>query len=259
MIFRSVQFDVPAPVTLRRGVGDVLPVGTPLDAIAVPLHQLQEMLPAPRHGHAVINDDFQIHLPALPFVVSPVLPGGHGVFFLLGLRLYNRKTILHAQFIRCFAQLHQAFLVAVVFLSAFTADGVDDEVGMDVIPVGVGRHYDFKAGDLLRQFQRNLMGHLRRHRIVGMEGLDHVIVHPPAGAAVLMLGVHELLQGDLWHTVDAGDQTAALAFRFGFPAAVIDDALQTAHGLGAFAFCKADDRHYVHRFLVRMSESNELT
>ena len=182
------------------------------------------MLSAACHGHAVVDANFQIHLPALTFFVSPVLPGGHGVFLFLGFRLHNRETVLQTQPVRCFPQLHQAFLVAVVFLTAVAADGVDDEVRMDVIPVGVGCHHDFEAGDLLRQLQGNLMRQLWRHRIVGVEGLDHVIVHPPTGAAVLMLGVHELLQGNLRHTVDAGNQRTALAICFGFLAAVVDDA-----------------------------------
>lgn len=62
-------------------------------------------------------------------------------------------------------------------------------MGVDVIPVRVGSHYDFVTWDLLRQLQSNLVRHLRGDRIVGMEGLHHVIVHSSAGAVVQLLGV----------------------------------------------------------------------
>lgn len=78
-------------------------------------------------------------------------------------------------------------------------------MGMDMIPVRMSCYHDFEAGDLLRQLQSNLMCPLRGDRIIGTEGLNHVIVHPSPGAVVKSLGVHEFLQGALRHTVDAGD------------------------------------------------------
>lgn len=78
-------------------------------------------------------------------------------------------------------------------------------MGVDVIPVGVGCHYDLKAGDLRCQLQGNFMCHLRGDRIVRAEGLNHVVVHSTLGAVVQALGVHEFLQGALRHTVDAAD------------------------------------------------------
>ena len=66
-------------------------------------------------------------------------------------------------------------------------------MGMDVIPVSVGRYHNFKAGDLLRQLQGNLMCHLRGDRIVGPEGLNHVVVQPTFGTVVQALGVHKFL------------------------------------------------------------------
>ena len=92
-----------------------------------------------------------------------------------------------------------------VLETGIAAYGVDHEMGMDMIPVSVGCHYDFEAGDLLRQLQSDLMCLLRGDRIVGTEGLHHMVVHPSLGAVVKSLGVHEFLQGALRHTVDAGD------------------------------------------------------
>lgn len=74
---------------------------------------------------------------------------------------------------------------------------------VDVIPVRMGCHDDFKAGNLLRQLQGNLMGHLRGDWIVRVEGLHHVVVHPSPVAVELPFGVHELLEGALGNAVDA--------------------------------------------------------
>lgn len=103
------------------------------------------------------------------------------------------------------------------------------------------------------------MGHLWGDRIIRPEGLNHVVVHPSLGAVMQSLGVHEFLQGALRHTVDAGDQRPAMVVHLGIFTAVVDDRIETAHGLGAFAFYEMDDGHYFHRLALRMSESKELT
>ena len=136
---------------------------------------------------------------------------------------------------------------------------IDHEMGVDVIPVSVGCHYNLEAGDLLRQLQGNLMCHLRGDRIIGTEGLNHMVVHPSLGAVMQSLGVHEFLQGTLRHTVDAGDQRPVLVVHLGILTAVVDDRIETTHGLGAFAFYEMDDGHYFHRLALRMSESKEPT
>ena len=219
------------------------------------------MLTVTGQCHALIDVDFQIQLPAVALGIGTVFPVGHSallqLLFLLG--FHNRKTVLHTQLVRCFPELHQTVFVAVVLETSITAYGVDDEVGVDVIPVGVGCHYDFKARDLFRQLQSDLMCLLRGDRIVRTEGLNHVIVHPSLGAVVQSLGVHEFLQFALRHTVDAPDQGAPLIADLGILTAVVDDGIETAHGLGAFAFYEMDDGHYFHRLAFRMSESKEPT
>ena len=128
-----------------------------------------------------------------------------------------------------------------------------------MLPVSMGGNEDFKAGDMLCQLQGNLMGHLRGDRIVGTEGLHHVVVHSSVRASVLPLGIHKFQQGGLGYTVDPGDQGAALVRNLGWPAAVGDDTVQTADGLGLLAFRKFYDCHSYHRFRLRMSDSRELT
>ena len=132
-------------------------------------------------------------------------------------------------------------------------------MGVDVIPVRMGCHYDFKAGDLFRQLQGNLMCLLRGDRIIRTEGLNHVVVHPSLGAVIQTLGVHEFLEGALRHTVDAANQRTTLVADLGILTAVVDDSIETAHGLGAFAFHEMDDGHYFHRLALRMSERKEPT
>ena len=146
-----------------------------------------------------------------------------------------------------------------VLETGIAAHGVDYEMGMDVIPVGVGCHYDFEAGDLFRQLQGDLMCHLRGDRVIGTEGLNHVVVHPSFGTVVQTLGVHEFLQCALQHTVDAGDQWPALEIHLGILTAVVNDCVETTNCLGAFAFYEMDDSHYFHRLALRMSESKEPT
>ena len=72
-----------------------------------------------------------------------------------------------------------------------------------MLSVRVRSNEDLVAGDLLRQLQGNLMCHLRGDRVIGTEGLHHVVVHSPVRASILPLGIHEFQQGSLRHTVDS--------------------------------------------------------
>ena len=128
-----------------------------------------------------------------------------------------------------------------------------------MLPVRMGGNDDLIAGDLLRQLQGNLMCLLRGDRIIGTEGLHHVVVHPSVRASILPLGIHKFQQGSLGYTVDPRDQGAALVRNLGRPAAVGDDTVQTADGLGLLTFRKFHDCHTYHRFRLRMSDSRELT
>lgn len=116
---------------------------------------------------------------------------------------------------------------------------------VDVIPIRVGGHYNLKAGKLLRQLQGNLMCHLRCDRVVGMEGLHHVIVHSSVGAMVLLLSVHELPQGNRRNTVYTGHQRPALVIYLCCLAAVFENITQTTYGLGAPVLYEVNDCHPV--------------
>lgn len=132
-------------------------------------------------------------------------------------------------------------------------------MGMDVIGIAVGGYHDFKAGDLLRQLQCDLVSGLRREILIRMEGLDHVIVHPSADLLVQSFGVHELLQGNRRNAVDTADQGTALIIYLRFLAAVAEDTVETANRLRPQTLYKIDDGHHDHLFRFKMSESKEPT
>lgn len=60
---------------------------------------------------------------------------------------------MDAERVRDLAELRQVRLFKVELPAALEADGVDDEVGVDVRPVRVGGHDDLVAFPLLRQLQ----------------------------------------------------------------------------------------------------------
>ena len=70
-------------MTVRGSVGDILSVCCPLDFVAAVLHQPDEMLTVTGQGHALVDVDFQIQLPAIALGIGTVLPVGHGSFLLL--------------------------------------------------------------------------------------------------------------------------------------------------------------------------------
>jgi hypothetical protein len=109
VIFSSVQFDVTTPVTIRCGVGDILSVFRPSNSVTTPLHELEEVFTVTGHGHALVDADFQIHLPTVALVIGPVLPVIHPMLFLFLLGLNNRKAILLTQLVRSGTKSVQRF------------------------------------------------------------------------------------------------------------------------------------------------------
>lgn len=112
--------------------------------------------------------------------------------------------------------------VAVVFLPGLRADGVDDQMGMDMVTVRVSRHHNFEACELFRQFQRNLMCGLGRKIFFRVEGLNQMIEHPTIILVVEPLGVQKLLIGAPGNAVDTGHKKVVTVFRF-IPAAAVTE------------------------------------
>ena len=87
-------------------------------------------------------------------------------------------------------------------------------MAMDMRSVCMRGNHNFITGNFFCQLQCNLMGDLWCEILTGMEGLDHMIVHPTTGIFMEPLGVHELLQRKLRNTIHTADQGSALIIGF---------------------------------------------
>ena len=112
---------------------------------------------------------------------------------------------------------------------------------MDMRSVCMRGNHNFEAGNFFCQLQCDLMSDLRCEIFTGMEGLDHVVVHPTTGVFMEPLGVHELLQRKLRNTIDTANQQSAFVIRFRFLTAVVDHTVQSANSLRLPATDKVDD------------------
>ena len=71
------------------------------------------------------------------------------------------------------------------FASGLEADGVDDQMGMDVRRICVGGDYHFVVLPLLCQFQSDSVSFFRHDVFVRVEGLHEVEIHFAATFVVL--------------------------------------------------------------------------
>lgn len=134
------------------------------------------------------------------------------------------------------------------------ADGVDDEVGVDVLVVRVGGHEDLVALPLLRQLQCDPVRQLRRDGFLRMEGLDEVIVHPAAVFSVLQLGADELGAAGICLAVHTGHQMAVLIGGLFLLHHIPEHRAQAAAGLPPGTVDGCDDGHGLHRPLQQRLE-----
>ena len=118
-----------------------------------------------------------------------------------------------------------------IFLSGFLANRVDDEVRMNMQSIRVRSNHNLMTMNFFCQLQCNLMSLRCCQWLTGMEGLDHVVVHPSVSVLMKSLGVHELLQCKLRNTIHTADQLSALILGFGFLTAVVDHTVQSTNGL----------------------------
>ena len=138
--------------------------------------------------------------------------------------------------------------VAVVFLSGVCADGVDDQMGMDVVTVCVSRNHNFEAIKLFCQFQSNLMGGLGCQIFFRVEGLNQMIEHPSIGFVVEPLGIQELLIGTPGNAVDTGHKKPVTIFCFIPAAAVAESTIQAFRRLIFDSGNELNRRHHPTAF-----------
>lgn len=161
---------------------------------------------------------------------------------------------MDAERVRDLAELRQVRLFKVELSAALEADGVDDEVGVDMRPVRVGGHEDLVALPLLRQLQCDPVRQLRRDGLLRMEGLDEVIVHATAVFSVLQLGADELVAAGRRLAVHAGHQMAALMGGLFLLHHIPEHRPHAAAGLTPGTVDGCDDGHGSHRPLQQRLE-----
>lgn len=242
-----MQLIVPAAVAVRGSVGNALPAVRPLDGIALALHQLHELLLGDCVLHGLVDLDSKLDLPALTTHGGMVLRlTDTGALLYLGLT--DGQAMTDTELVREFAELGQVLFPKVELPPGLEADGVENEVRMDVVPVRVGGHDYFVVRPLrLRQLQSNLMCLSRRDRLVRMERLDEVKIHFLVALAVLQLRADEFRVAALRLAVQTSDQMAVFVLSFLCLHHIPKDSAHAAAGLTSGPVDGRHGRHSSHR------------
>ena len=249
-----MEFVIPAAVAVGGGVGDALAALRPADRVALALHQFQELFPGDGVLHGLIDLHGEPHFPALSSGCDFVLRLGGTGDRLLTLWLTDGQAVPHTECIRELTELRQVRFFKVELPAGLEADGVDDEVGVDMLAIRVGGHDDLVVLPLLCQLQCDLVSKLRRDRFLRMEGLDEVIVHAAVVFSVLQLGADELGAAGVCLTVHAGYQMAVLISGLFLLHHVLEHCSHTAAGLPPGTIDSCDDGHVSHRPLQQRLE-----
>ena len=99
-------------------------------------------------------------------------------------RLKDRQAQLLTDHVIAPHQLLQLFLRHVQLFACLEIDGVDDAVGVDVLPVNMGADQHLTAVEILRQPPRGFVGLLRIDGFTLRKALHHMVEHH---AAVLVV------------------------------------------------------------------------
>ena len=104
--------------------------------------------------------------------------------------------MFHADLVTDRPHLLQGLGGKMELLSGVRVDGVDYEVGVEMLRVDVGGNKYLTAWkELFRQFQRNFVGFGRGDVLSRREGLNILVEEYSAGLAVQIFGGHEALLG----------------------------------------------------------------
>ena len=164
-----MQFVVSALLSRGRGVGDALSPRLPPHLIALLVHFTQELLSRPSSFHGFLDCDDQLELPAVSSVGRPVFPGPQALGApVLLIWFQGGEAVLHADLVADLPHLLQGIWREVQFLSGVRVDGVDDQVGVQVLRVDVCGHQNLAAWEEpLRQFLSDLVRFFRRDFFLG--------------------------------------------------------------------------------------------
>ena len=127
-------------------------------------------------AHAVVDDIHELQLLALATGCGVILADGHRLGLLFPVRgVEHRERKLHADLIVALSQFLELLLCDMQFPSGIEVDRVDEEVGMDVLPVCMSADQNFIAFVVLSQLQRGGVSSDRIDRFVFWEALHHVV------------------------------------------------------------------------------------
>ena len=242
-----MQFTVPAPHAIRRGVGDVLASTSPAHRVALGCHQGNEGVLVGGVFHALVNGVHEPQLPALTFQSRVVFRAAHAAG-LLRWRIKDRQAHLLTDHVIAPHQLLQLFLRHVQLFACLKVDGVDDAVGVDVFPVYMGADQHLAAVKVFRQPPRGFVGLPGIDRRALRKALHHVVEHHAAVLVVEQLGVQKIVVDALRLAVDAADERLALPCGFLFLHDVEHHAAHGGAGLCApLVVHKMYDGHTAHR------------
>ena len=128
---------------------------------------------------------------------------------LLLCRFKDRQAHLLTDHVIAPHQLLQLFLRYVQLFAGLKVDGVDDAVGVDVLPVNVGADQHLTAVKVFRQPPRGFVGLPGIDRRAFWKALHHVVEHHAAVLVVEQLRVQEIIVDALRLAVDAADERPA--------------------------------------------------
>ncbi len=144
------------------------------------------------------------------------------------------------------------------FAATFQRHRVDDEVGVDMIPVGVGADQHLT---ILKEFRQPSRGEVRLRRIdfLSLGEALHQMVEPPAVVFVVeQLGAEEIVVGAAGLTVDSADQLHITPTGFLILRCVPHHPGHAAAALPFGAFHKIDDGYALHLLRSNTSRSSSL-
>ena len=163
-------------------------------------------------------------------------------------RLKDRQAHLLTDHVIAPHQFLDLFLRHVQLLAGVEIDGVDDAVGVDVLPVYVGTDQHLAAVEVFRQPPCGFVGLPGIDRRTFWKALHHVVEHHTAVLVVEELRVQEIIVDALRLAVDAADERLALPCGFLFLHDIEHHAAHGGVGLCAlFVVHKMYDGHTAHR------------
>ena len=184
----------------------MLPLICPENFISGTVHQLYEIFFTGTVLHGFVDVVHQTELPALLLPGSTIFPRRKfSAALLIGRQ--DAQVMLFADLVTDSAKLAQGVGILAELSPVYKADGVDHEVGVDMLGIAVGADLHFISRPrFLCKRSCNLMCLLRRDAFPGMEGLNVLIEVDAVRFVVGSFRCQKLRAGIATITVDAADQ-----------------------------------------------------